>query len=567
MEIFMSILLLLGGVGVFLAGMREMSKGLEQSAGGGIRKLFNKISGNRFMGYGIGIGATALVQSSSATSIMTIGLANARIIDTRQGSTIILGAKVGTTLTAFIFALSGLSKGGFSTGIMFASIAFVGAILLMVAKKDRVKSIAIFLLGFGMLFTGLEVMSFAINGAESGLKDAIEAMFAHEIFKNPVLLVLIGLIFTCIIQSSTAATAIFITFLTTGVLSSVDQSFFLVLGANIGTCSDGLMASIGGSADGKRLALFHLFTSTFGAVVFGIITAIFRVPIAGFFNSVIGTDGWSLALSLAIFNLFYNTVYTMILLPLLGPIVTLMKRIIKDKPSKHAHVLEHLNPQILQRPIMAILQARREIVNMGKRAAENLDLAFNALVNCDSSGSEDVFEKEEVLNEMNREISNYLIKMSSVTDSMASEVIIGSYHHVINDIERIGDHARNFMVLTVNLVNSQDKFTEESCAELRDMYSKVQASMALCLDIFARSDRNRLPEISAIEEEIDKMHKAFSKDHFRRLHDQSGFAEIQIYYDVISELERIGDHIVNIAFSLDNPTGEEVLKIGKSAVR
>lgn len=271
METLMDILLMLGGVAVFMFGMKQMSSGLERSAGSGVRKLFKRIDKNRVVNYGIGIGTTVIAQSSSATSIMTVGLAHANIVTVKQGSGFILGAKVGTTLTAFLFALSGLSKGGFSMSSVFAAVAFVGVIIIFTTSNESLNKIAPFLIGFGMLFIGLEVMETAIGGPDSALSIQLSKVFKYDIMQSPILLVILGILFTAIIQSSTAATGVFIAFLATGVIQSIDQSFFLVMGANIGTCSDGIMASLSTNANGKRIALFHLITSVIGAVAFTII--------------------------------------------------------------------------------------------------------------------------------------------------------------------------------------------------------------------------------------------------------------------------------------------------------
>ncbi|WP_455716796.1 Na/Pi cotransporter family protein [Anaerosporobacter sp.] len=328
MEIVMNLMLMLGGVAVFMFGMKQMSSGLERSAGSGIRNLFKKINKNRVFNYGIGIGATALVHSSSATSIMTVGLAHANIVTVKQGSGFILGAKVGTTLTAFIFALSGISKGSFNISSVFAAVAFVGVLIIFSTSNETLNNIAPFLIGFGMLFIGLEVMETAIGGADSTLSIELSKVFKFEIMQNPILLVILGILFTAIIQSSTAATGVFIAFLATGVIQNIDQSFFLLMGANIGTCSDGIMASLTTNANGKRIALFHVITSVIGAVTFTIILILFRTPITNMFESLFPGKP---QFSLATFNLIYNSIYTLVLLIFMDPLVDLVTSLVKDK--------------------------------------------------------------------------------------------------------------------------------------------------------------------------------------------------------------------------------------------
>lgn len=314
MEIFMGLLMLLGGTGVFIAGMVQMSQSIESSTGSGFKRFLQKISGSPLAGYGVGIGVTAVVQSASATCIMTVGLAGANAINVKQGSAIILGSKVGTTVSAFVFALSGVSKGSFSVGLLFASTAFLGVIMSLVARNERVRSFASFLTGFGMLFFGLEAMGMAIGGAETTFGRFIGTLFRYELMQSPVPLFLLGILLTCVIQSSTAAAGIFITLLKVGIIGSVDQAIFLMLGANIGTCMDSVLVSLGTNTNGKRLALFNVLTSAVGAFSFLVITVLFRKPLTAFLNRTIIKPEWSLA----VFNLFYNGIYTVILLPFLN---------------------------------------------------------------------------------------------------------------------------------------------------------------------------------------------------------------------------------------------------------
>lgn len=358
MEILMDILLMLGGVAVFMLGMKQISSGLEKSAGSGIRNLFKKFNKNRVFNYGIGIGTTALVQSSSATSIMTVGLAHANIVTVKQGAGFILGAKVGTTLTAFLFALSGISKGGFNISYVFSAVAFVGVFIIFSTSNETLNKIAPLLIGFGMLFIGMEVMKTAIGGENSTLSIELSKVFKHDIMHNPVLLVIIGAVFTGIIQSSSAAAGVFIAFLTTGVIHSVDQSFFLLMGANIGTCSDGIMASLTTNANGKRIALFHLLTSVIGAVSFSIILVLFRTPIISLFESLFPGKP---QFSLATYNLAYNSIYTLVLLILIDPLVHLVTRLVKDKHEKLEEV-SYIDERFLQTPAVAIEQALKELI-------------------------------------------------------------------------------------------------------------------------------------------------------------------------------------------------------------
>jgi len=554
MEILMNLLLMLGGVAVFMFGMKQMSSGLEQSAGAGIRNLFKKINKNRVFNYGIGIGATALVQSSSASSIMTVGLAHANIVTVKQGSGFILGAKVGTTLTAFIFALSGISKGGFSISSVFAAIAFVGVIIVFSTSNETLNKIAPFLIGFGMLFIGLEVMEVAIGGSDSTLSIQLAKVFKYEIMQNPILLVILGIVFTAIIQSSSAATGVFIAFLATGVIQSIDQSFFLVMGANIGTCSDGIMASLSTNANGKRIALFHLITSVIGAITFTIILIIFRTPITNFFE---GLFPGKPQFSLATFNLIYNTIYTLGLLVFIDPLVNLVTRLVKDK-HEELEELSYIDERFLQTPAVAIEQALKELYEMAILAKENLDRSFTSLVKEDMSESKKIADVEYRIDFLTNKLTSFFIKISSVTKFADDEKLIGGLHHVTNDIERLGDYAV-LLVKETNYMKENDvQFLDQTKEELDQIYSHISEMFDLGFDAFTNRKTENFKKIANTHKEIKKLVSSTRNEHVVRL--SSGMYPVEVsksIYSVLFSLQRISDHIVNIAFSVRSTTGSK----------
>ena len=478
MEIIMNLLLMLGGVAVFMFGMKQMSTGLEQSAGSGIRNLFKRVNKNRVVNYGIGIGATVLVQSSSAASIMTVGLAHANIVTVKQGSGFILGAKVGTTLTAFVFALSGISKGGFSISSVFAAVAFVGVIIIFSTNKESLTKFAPFLIGFGMLFIGLEVMETAIGGPDSTLSIGLSRVFKYEIMQNPVLLVILGILFTAIIQSSTAATGVFIAFLATGVINTVDQSFFLIMGANIGTCSDGIMASLSTNANGKRIALFHLLTSVIGAAAFTIILVILRAPITNLFERVFPGKP---QFSLATFNLIYNTAYTLILLAFIDPLVNFVTRVVKDKHQVLEEVT-YIDERFLQTPSIAVEQSLRELSDMAILAKENIDRSFASLINEDMSESEKIADVEYRIDFLTSKLTSFFIKISSVSISKDDEKLIGGLHHVTNDIERLGDYAVLLVKETSYMKDQDVKFLDQTKEELTEIHGLISEMFDLAFE-------------------------------------------------------------------------------------
>ncbi len=555
MEILMNLLLMFGGVAVFMFGMKQMSSGLEQSAGSGIRNIFKKINKNAFSNYGIGIGATALVQSSSATSIMTIGLAHANIVTVKQGSGFILGAKVGTTLSAFIFALSGISKGGFNISSVFAAVAFVGVLIIYSTTNETLNKIAPFLIGFGMLFIGMEVMETAIGGADSALSIELSKAFKYEIMQNPISLVILGTLFAAIIQSSSAASGVFIAFLATGVIDNIDQSFFLMMGANVGTVSDGIMASLTTNANGKRVALFHLISSVIGATAFSIILIIFRVPIIDMFESLFPGKP---QLSLATFNLAYNALYTLALLPFIDPLVNLVTRVVKDK-KQELEELSYIDERFLETPAVAVQQASKELYDMAILAKENLDRSFTSLLNEDMTESKTIADVEYRIDFLTNKITSFLIKISSVTKSADDERLIGGLHHVANDIERLGDHAVLLVKETNYMKENGVSFLERTKAEFSQIYERISEMFELAYDAFTKRNTKNFNEIADLQKEIKELISFTRDEHVLRL--TSGMYPVEVsrsIYSVLFSLQRISDHIVNIAFSIRSTTGSRV---------
>lgn len=553
MQLFMDLLCMLGGVAVFMYGMSVMGQGLEQGAGSGVRTLFKKLDKNRMIDYGVGIGATAIVQSSSATSIMAVGLANAGIVTLKQGSGIVLGAKVGTTLTAFLFALGDVSTGGFDISAVFMAMGFVGVIMTYISNNDTTKNLALFLAGFGMLFVGLEVMELTIGGADSILSTELTKLFRYEIMNKPFLLVILGILFTCIIQSSTAATGIFLAFLSSGVINTLDQSFFLIMGANIGTCSDGIMASIGTNANGKRIALFHVITSTIGATIFSILLVIFREPVINTFNNLFDNPSWSFAT----YNLIYNVIYTLILLIFLNPIINLVSRLIKDKsPTKELSYT--IDERLLKTPTIAIEHALNDVSKMATMAKQNLDLAFDGFIQESSNNNKKINDIENEIDELTRVLAGFFIKISSTQISNKNDKLIGGLHHVIDDIERIGDHAIILAKETKYMLKCNVHLLNESKSELQHVYNKITEMFNLSLDTFETREVTHLQRIAELQREVINQTKLIREQHIERLNEGKYSVEIsKSIYAVLSSFHRCADHIVNFAFSIGSDTGSK----------
>ena len=545
MEIFLSLLALLIGCGVFINGMNMLSDGLEKTTGRGLKKLLGKISNNRFAGVGIGAAVTALIQSSSATSVMTIGFVNAGVMSLSQATAIIMGANIGTTITGILVSLSSLN-----INIYFSLLTFIGVILMFI-KKDNIKNIGAILCGFGLLFVGLDLMG-------NTFKNNIEVVnFFENIFSSinfPLLLIFVGIIFTALIQSSSAATGVIITMVGAGALS-VGDGLFIILGSNIGTCITALIASIGTNTNAKRTAFIHLSFNLIGTILFTIILWIFNAQIVNALNTLLPGNT---QMQIAWFHVIFNLTTTIMLLPFINHLVKLAQFAIKEPKDKNALLhLKYVDDHLLRTPSIALMQVKKEVEYMASLAKENLDRSFNILSSQNDKEASIIFKNEEVINFTNNEVTKFLIKLSPLVDS-TSEKVIGSYFHVVNDIERIGDHAKNFVDIGVKMKNEELDFSSKAKEELNLMYKKISEMFDLAMNAFDDSDRSPLDDLTKDENIVDEMKDHLSSQHYLRL--SLGDCKIELsayFYSTVSGLERVGDHLVNIGYSILNPTGSQ----------
>lgn len=539
----LSIIALLTGCGVFLIGMKMMSDGVSKSAGSGVKKMFSHLTGNKFLGIAIGAGATAIIQSSAATTVIVIGFVNAGVMALTEAVPIIMGANIGTTVTGLIVSLSSVK-----ITLYISLLAFIGVILGFF-KSEKLKFIGTILCGLGLLFIGLESMNSALS-SNAELKGVFENLFGSVSF--PLLLVLFGAIFTALIQSSSASVGLIIVLCGNGAVS-VESAFFLVLGTNIGTCVTSIIASIGTGVNARRTAVIHLLIKTIGVTIFTVITWIFTSAI----KNIMGAMFVNPEMQVAWFHVFFNIITTLILLPFTDKIVKLACLIVKDK-EENRKVTKFIDKRFFTVPQTAIIQARREIENVLLTVEDNLDLAFNGLIEQDVKNTRLIKEREKDINILYREITAYLIKLSTALSSNADELTVGSFHHVIIDLERIGDHAVNFTEQTEDMIRENVEFSPDAKEELSKMYGKVKEMFKLTFSAFSNKDFEILPKVSETEAEVDGYQKQFGANHIARLNSGSCSVELGTYFfGVISELERIADHLVNVSFSIKNPTGQQ----------
>ena len=543
--LFTSIIMLLAGSGVFIAGMKMMSDGLEQSAGAGLKKMLGKISNNRFAGVGIGAGVTAIIQSSAATTVMTIGFVNAGVMTLTQAVAIIMGANIGTTVTGLLVSLSSLDISAYASVL-----AFIG-VMMTFFKKDKVKKIGTILCGLGILFVGLDAMSGAFKN--SSIKDMFASVFSAIDF--PLLLILVGTAFTALMQSSSAVTGLLIILVGQGALA-VDSALFIVLGSNIGTCVTALIASIGTNTNARRTAFIHLLFNLVGTAIFTVILWIFSRPIV----SVLATLFVNPQMQIAWFHVFFNVITTFILLPFIKQMVIVAETVIKDKKEKEDEIyqLHFVDDRLLHTPPIAVAQVQKEIMFMSALAKENLATGITALLKKEEVDVERFKANEAKINFTYHAIARYLIKLSSLSLSESDEKLVGAYHHVITNIERVGDYSENFIEQSEKMAKEGIDFSESAVSEIFQMYGKVEDMYDKSMQAFEKRDYALLSEIAKIEDEVDEMKDVLGHRHIERLNKGHCAVERGTYFfAVISALERIADHMINVSFSIKNPTGSQ----------
>ncbi len=549
-QLIQSLIWLLAGVGVFIVGMNFMGDALEKSAGSGMKRLLERISNNRFSGVGIGAGVTAIIQSSSATSVMVIGLVNAGVMTLMQATPIIMGANIGTTITGVLVAL----KNDYFNMAMYL-LAFAG-VMMGFFKKEKVKIAGSLCCGLGLIFVGLEIMS----SEQAFGNPLVENMFT-EIFKKidfPLLLILVGVVFTALIQSSSASTGVVITMVGAGVLP-LDLALFIVLGANIGTCVTALLASVGANANSKRVALIHFTFNVIGTILFTAIIWTFKDPMVNFLISLFpGDDPMSLQMRVSIFHVVFNVTTTLVLLPFVTQLVNYSCLVIKDKKEQEeALSLKFVDDRLLSMPSVALMQVKKEMDYMISLVEENTRLAFVAMDTGSAEHSEQIRKNEEIIDFTNKALTQFLIKLS-VDVEESGEMIIGSYFHVLNDLERIGDHAENFHEIGVEMIGKKLSFSEKAKGGITAMRESVMRMFVIAKDAFENLNKGQLPDLTALEEGVDAMKKELIASHFARLAEGNCSVDVSPYYSsVILGLERVADHLVNVGYSIVNPTGSQ----------
>ena len=559
LQIVYSLFYLLGGITVFMIGMDILGSNLEKAAGSKMRHLIGKATKNKFLGIGTGTVITAIIQSSSATTVMVVGFVNIGLMTLIQATSIIMGANIGTTITAFI---SALSMGGFEFDVTatFSLIAFIGLLMTLFSKEEKNKRIGFILAGLGMIFVGLYTMSFTVSSlteTPGEVRDAIINMFSAIgngkttlTWEIPVLF-LLGLALTGIMQSSSAVTAIVIT-LASGDLISLHMAIFIVLGTNIGTCFTAVISSIGTSVNARRAACIHLCFNIIGCVIFMIPTIIWGGDIARLLESWMpGNVTWQIA----IFHLFFNFTTTLILMWFIPQLVKLSTLLVHEKKGEHKESSEdsdeRLDKRLLKTPAIAVGQARQEIVKMGKLAYRNYKLAIEMLLSYDTSKKSEFAENEKHIDALNKYITQFLVKLSSEEISGIDETKVSSFYHVTSDIERIGDYAENIVEYADEMIKTGTKFSDHAVAEINEMDGYIDELYRNVEMAFANHNLSYAQNIDAAENSVDVMCDKMKEAHIRRTNEGRCSPEAgSVYLQLAVNMERIGDHMNNIGNSI-----------------
>lgn len=549
-----SILSALAGCAIFMLGMQLLSEGLEKSAGPGMKSIFKKVDKNPVINVGVGALFTAIIQSSAATTVMSVGFVNAGVMSLIQATYVVMGANIGTTITGVLVAFS-----AFDIMDYVAVLAFAG-IILTFFKNDKCQKIGKVLGGFGFIFVGLSILSTALKG-NAEMLDAFKTLFATIDF--PLLLILVGALFTALIQSSSTATAVFITLVGSGALLLKD-SLFLVLGSNIGTCITTFIASAGTSTNARRVAVIHLLFNLIGNIIFFILLSFLGNEIVALLESMVEVR----EMQLAWFHVFFNVITTLALLPFAHMLANISCKIIRDKKSEKDNLKnKFIDERLFATPALAVSQVKKEVDYMLSLSCENIKNAYEDFLAGTSNNKEKLEDNERIIDFTNNTVTRYLIKLSPLVD-VSDEKLLGSLFHVVNDVERIGDHAINFSEITKEMKGENLEFSSMAKEELSQMFNKVFEMFDTTKQIFIDKNTTLFNKISALEDEVDTIKDTLSASHVARLAEGNCKVELGAYfYSLVSGLERVADHLVNVSYSVLNPTGSQSVAIAEHKVQ
>ena len=527
---------LLGGLGLFLYGMNLMAEGLQKSAGDKLKKIVEKLTSNTVMGVLVGTVVTAIIQSSSAATVMVVGFVNAGIMSLSQAIGVIMGANIGTTVTAQLVSFKLEAIAPVALGI--------GIILYLFSKKEKTKELATILLGFGILFTGMEFM-----------KDAVKPLAEYEGFRRALIYfgehqflgIIAGFAITGIIQSSSASMGMLIALASQGLIP-LSSALPILYGDNIGTCVTSLLSSIGASRNAKRAATMHLTFNVIGTLIF---VLILNYPISALVKWLDPTDA---ARQIANAHTIFNVVNVLILLPFAKYIVKIVLKImpITEEESEATTATKYLDERIIQTPSIALGNTVKEVSRMGQKANKALEYSMNSLINKSMTDVEKTEKYEEHVNLLQKEILNYLLKLSKSPLNDEERNKVDLLFNTVNDIERVSDHAENISELSRLAIEKDLQFSDTALEEMNNIYSKAKENFNIALKGLENYDKSIISKVYEIEDEVDALDKLYRKKHIERLN--NGKCTIDsgvLFLDLLTNLERISDHSCNIANNIE----------------
>lgn len=532
------ILSMAGGLGLFLFGMRVMSDSIEKVAGAKLRRVLEIFTTNRFTGMLVGIVFTGIIQSSSACTAMVVSFVNAGLMNLYQAAGVIFGANIGTTITSQLVS--------FNLSAYAPVILLVGVLIAMFVSNEKVKKFADIIIGFGVLFLGLSTMSSSM----ASMKDVPEVVNLLGSLRNPFMATLVGLLLTSVIQSSSVTVSI-VLLLANQDLLSLHITLYIILGCNIGACSTALIASLAGKKDAKKAALIHFWFNVIGTVLLYVILFVAEEPVMKLIWSLSSDKGRFVANAHTLIKIFQ----VIVLFPFSSLIVKLACICVPGEDRKvgyrESYQLKYIGDKVVFNPATAVVEVIKELDRMASLASENLNRAMNALITLDEEDIEEVYEVEKNINFLNHAITDYLVKINQTTLPIEDLKSLGALFHVVNDIERIGDHAENVADAAKQRKETGVTFSREAQKELGEMLEMVNKIIQYSMDMFAKGDETHMQEVIRLEDKVDNKEKELQRLHVQRLAKGECTPEAgMIFSDIASGLERVADHATNIAFAI-----------------
>ena len=523
---------LLGGLGLFIFGMQLMGDGLENAAGEALKKILEKVTKNPIIGVIVGAVVTMVIQSSSATTVMVVGFVNAGLMNLAQAAGIIMGANIGTTITAQLVA--------FDLSDIAPIFVFIGAMMIMFIKNQSKREIGNIILGFGILFTGMGAMSSAMKPlTESVVFTNILASVGQHWWLG----IIAGALITAVLQSSSATTGILIVLAGAGAIN-INQTLPIIMGCNIGTCITAMLATVGTSKTAHRAAMLHLIFNVAGVVLF------LPLIVSGILGDFVARFTSDVSRQIANAHTIFNIVNTAIMLPAIPILCKMVEKIIPGEDEEKIGP-KYIDDRLLETPVIAAGQVIKETIRMANKAKKSLELSMTAFIDNDEKMSEKVYENEKIINILEESITTYLVKLSKCDLSDKEKNIVAATVHIVNDIERVGDHSENLADLTIQKIRKKLQYSNEAIEELKKMYETTLLALDKAIDSYANRDVDIAKTVIKVEAEIDKQHRKYRDLHIKRLYEGSCNAYAgAVFLDLLSNLERIGDHSTNIAESV-----------------